>query len=99
MEILLKMISGNGNTNSLLAHYIAAILNATSSPMSYGSTVNDIQTGLCKAIADGKMVEFKDILDDLNNRGCFLNAKGECADGYVFHEAACIPAGMVPVSP
>lgn len=93
MFILLKEISGGGATNSVLAHFIAAILNALSSPI-YGSTVAEIQDGMCKAIEDGKVFEYKDILDALNSRGCFLNAHGNCEDGFIYLDdvGGCIPA-------
>ena len=92
MEILLKEVSGGGNTNSVLAHYIAAILNSMSSPV-YGSSVEEIQLALCKAINKGKVEEYKDILDALNNRGCFLDAHGDCAEpNFVLAAGVCIPA-------
>ena len=84
MYILLKEVSGGGNTNSVLAHFIAAILNRLSSPV-YGSTIEEIKEGMCKAIAENKVEIYKDILDDLNNRGCFLDAHGECEHpGFVY---------------
>ena len=93
LNILLKSIKGGGNTNSLLAHYIAAIFNASANPAIYGSSVQDIKAGLCKAYDENKMIEFKDILDALNNRGCFLDASGDCVDAFVSPDGtSCIPA-------
>jgi len=94
MEILLKEVSGNGNTNSILAHYIAAILNSTSSQITYGTSVPEIQEAFCKALSEDKLEELKDILDILNNRGCFLNAHGNCETGFVLYDGACIPTDI-----
>jgi len=91
MDILLKEVSNGGNTNSILAHYIAAILNATVSPVAYRSSMQDIQDGFCKALDENRLEEFKDILDFLNNRGCFLDAHGDCEKGFVLYDGACIP--------
>jgi hypothetical protein len=90
LEVLLRL-EGLGFMNSILAHFIAAIFNSLSSPTVYGSSVQDIQDGWCKAYAEGKLEEYKDILDTLNNRGCFLNAHGECNTGFVLYQGACIP--------
>jgi len=92
MEILLKEVKGSGNTNSILAHYIAAILNSASSQIVYGTSIAEIKEAFCKAYSENKLEEFKDILDVLNNRGCFLDAHGNCEEGFVLYDRACIPA-------
>jgi hypothetical protein len=77
-----------------VCHYMAAILNAASTP-AYGSTVEQVQLGLCTAIQNGKLLEYKDILVGLNERGCPYGAHGMCEDGFVSNggsPAQCIPA-------
>lgn len=100
LDILLKGV-GNGNnyTNGYadVCHYIAAILNAASTP-AYGSSVAEIQDGLCRA---AEMMPSKvnyyttDLLAKLNERGCIYDAHGDCKQGFVLNNAPlrqCIPA-------
>lgn len=100
LDILLKGV-GNGNdlTNGYadVCHYIAAILNAASTP-AYGSTVAEIQQGLC--IASQRVPSEVNyyttvLLARLNERGCMYDAHGSCTQGFVFNTASpkqCIPA-------
>ena len=71
-------------------------VSSMSSPISYGASVEDIKKAFCKALAGGDMEleKFKNILDVLNNRGCFLNSHGSCEDGFVLYGGACIPAAI-----
>ena len=97
LDILLK---GAGNGNSIkteyadVCHYIAAILNAAASPDSYGSTVDEIQKGLCRAADQGQVNYFTTVLlAKLNERGCMFNAHGDCETRFVKNTAdQCIPA-------
>jgi hypothetical protein len=98
--------SGGGGVTVQCKQYIAAILNAAASSISYGSTVQDIQNGLCKAVSNELTPALSDkgvnyyttvLLDGLNNRGCMFDSFGRCntSDGVVFvlnEEGKCIPA-------
>lgn len=95
------MIKGTGNGGKLtteyadVCHYIAAILNAASSSVSYGSTVAEVQAGLCKAITDNKVNYFTTtLLAGLNERGCVFDAHGDCESSFVLDSGTsqCIPA-------
>lgn len=98
LDIMLKAIGGNGNNISTeyadVCHYIAAILNAAASEVSYGSSVAEIQAGLCKAATDGKVNYYTTVLlAGLNERGCVFNAHGDCEQNFVAHSSGgCIPA-------
>lgn len=96
LELLnLGIKSGGGSTHAQIAHYIAAILNAAASQASYGSSVADVQAGLCKAAADGKVNYYTTtLLAGLNERGCMFNAHGNCESDFVLDDASktCIPA-------
>lgn len=96
LHILLKSVSGDVVTEYAdLCHYIAAILNAASTP-AYGSTVKEIQDGLCKASASGQVNYYTTVLlARLNERGCVYDAKGACEKGFVLNNGTppqCIPA-------
>lgn len=80
-------------------HLVAAVLNAASSSL-YGSTVIQI-VEVAKAVHYGTeyqgryitQSEFMAVLVNMNESGeCFLNAKGECAPGFVEHEGTCVPS-------
>lgn len=98
LDILLKGV-GNGNQITSgyadVCHYIAAILNAASTP-AYGSSVAEVQQGLCKAAEMGKVNYYTTVLlAKLNERGCVYDAHGECEKGFVLNNATprqCIPA-------
>lgn len=98
LDILLKAIGGNGNNISTeyadVCHYIAAILNAAASEVSYGSSVAEIQAGLCKAADEGKVNYYTTtLLAGLNERGCVFDAHGDCEKNFVAHSSGgCIPA-------
>jgi hypothetical protein len=77
-------------------HFIGALLNAAASPQSYGSTVSEIIAGLDKAVSLGKVHEYGQLLDKLNNRGCMFDSFGRCESGFeqfVYDNAlkTCIP--------
>jgi hypothetical protein len=98
LSILLKGVgSGNQLTSGYadVCHYIAAILNAASTP-AYGSTVAEVQAGLFKAVESNKVNYFTtELLAKLNERGCMYDAHGACETGFVFNGGTlpqCIPA-------
>jgi len=102
LDIMLKAIGGNGNSIKSeyadVCHYIAAILNAAASEVSYGSSVAEIQAGLCKATsATPNQVNYYTtvLLAGLNERGCVFNAHGVCEDKFVAHSSG----GCIPVCP
>jgi hypothetical protein len=80
-------------------HFIGALLNAASSPDAYGSTVDELISGLVKADSLGKVHEYGQLLDTLNNRGCMFDSRGRCESGfepgniYIFSQntETCIP--------
>lgn len=98
LDIFLKGV-GNGNSFTSgyadVCHYIAAILNAASTP-AYGSTVAEVQEGLCKAIANNQVNYYTTVLlAKLNERGCVYDAHGACEKGFVLNGGTppqCIPA-------
>lgn len=99
LDIMLKAVGGGGQITSQYAdvcHYIAAILNAAASEVSYGSSVADIQAGLCKAAnAIPNQVNYYTtvLLARLNERGCVFDAHGNCESNFVAHSSGgCIPA-------
>lgn len=67
------------NSGQPVYHFIAAWLNATASAVSYGSTPEEVIQGLVKAKDLGKVHEYGQLLDSLNNRGCMFDAHGDCA--------------------
>lgn len=107
LDILLKAIGGNGNNISTeyadVCHYIAAILNAAASEVSYGSSVDDIQAGLCKATSEiPNQVNYytTTLLAKLNERGCVFDAHGNCERNFVAHSTATgEPNGCIPACP
>lgn len=96
LEVFLDGLRGGNVTSNyaFVCHYMAAILNAATGSASYGSTVEEVKSGLCKAIELGKTEEYKNILAGLNERGCMFDAHGNCADGFVSggDPLTCIPA-------
>lgn len=98
LDILLKGV-GNGNQITSgyadVCHYIAAILNAASTP-AYGSSVAEVQQGLCIAATNGQVNYYTTVLlAKLNERGCVYDAHGACERGFVLNNATprqCIPA-------
>jgi len=97
MSIFSKAVNRQGNIApgyAEVCHYIAAILNAAASSVSYGSTVADIQAGLCKAAQEGKIRYFTtELLARLNERGCMFDAWGNCEQNFTRDTAGdtCIP--------
>jgi hypothetical protein len=70
----------NENNGQPVFHFIGAFLNATASPISFGSTAEEVIEGLIKAASLGKVHDYGQLLDKLNNRGCMFDAHGNCAD-------------------
>jgi len=99
LDIMLKAIgSGDSITTQYadVCHYIAAILNAAASEASYGSSVAEIQAGLCKAVTEGKVNYYTTVLlAGLNDRGCVFDAHGNCEKNFVAHSSG----GCIPVCP
>lgn len=96
LDILNKGVTGDDVTQYAdLCHYIAAILNAASS-IAYGSTVEEIQNGLCIAAGKGEVNWYTTVLlAGLNERGCMYDAHGGCEKDFVLNTATppqCIPA-------
>jgi hypothetical protein len=106
MYILQKEVSGGGNTNSKLAHWIAAVFNAIVAPMVYGSSVDDLFAALDTAVTGTPfdVVDLVDVLTRMNEAGeCFLsggsgNAAISCSEfngvQYIYDpdSGTCIPA-------
>lgn len=98
LQILLNGVKGGGfkdNNYAFVCHYIAAVLNASSAESLYGSSAQQIISGLWLARQSGKLTEYKDILVGLNERNCMFDAHGNFADGFVSNgttAAAGIPA-------
>jgi hypothetical protein len=94
LDILLKGVTGNSVKNEYadVCHYICAILNAAATP-AYGSTVEEIQKGLCIAAGKGEVNYYTTVLlARLNERGCVYDSQGRCIDGFVMPDGKCIPA-------
>lgn len=97
ISILNKGVGNGGKLTTEYAdicHYIAAILNAAASSASYGSTVAEIQEGLCKAGKEGRINYYTTVLlAGLNERGCMFDAWGDCEKGFTRDPtgATCIP--------
>lgn len=97
MNIFSKAVGNGGKITTEYAdvcHYIAAILNAAASSSSYGSTVADIQAGLCKAAQEGKINYYTtELLAGLNERGCMFDAWGNCEKNFTRDpdNTTCIP--------
>lgn len=95
LAIFLKGMAGNSIKSGYadVCHYMAAILNAAATP-AYGSTVEEIQAGLCKAIENNEVNHYTTVLlARLNERGCVYDAHGACEGSFVKNEdGQCIPA-------
>jgi hypothetical protein len=99
MYILAKGVTSGGKVTTEYAdvlHYIAAVLNASAgSGAYYGSTVTEVQQGLCKAGKEGTINHYTTVLlAGLNERGCMYNAHGDCAQNFTKinpYEGVCIP--------
>lgn len=95
LAILKEGVGGSGYAD--VCHYIAAILNAAATP-AYGSTVAEIQQGLCIAsTSTPNQVNYYTtvLLAKLNERGCMYDAHGNCEKDFVLNTGSpkqCIPA-------
>lgn len=101
LYLLVEAQKGRSNTLTQIAHYIAAILNAAAAEIAYGSSVSQVQAGLCKALANEakdpkRGVEYYTltVLAKLNERGCMFDAHGNCETNFVLDGIykQCIPA-------
>ena len=67
---------GGGGVKALGRHAVAALLNAASPHVDYGLSEEEIIARVCDAIHSGEGIErLKDMLDHLNNKGCFEKPK------------------------
>lgn len=75
-------------------HATAAVLNAAHPAIAYGATVMQVieaWQNARTANADDREL-LKNVFDSMNNRGCPLNAHGECKEGHMNNEIGeCIP--------
>lgn len=78
---------------SLDWHAVGAALNAASSSIAYGASLQDVVRAYAMARKGLVTPEvLKDVFDNMNNRGCPINAHGECEDGYTKNQTGeCIP--------
>jgi len=95
MQVLQKEVHINGSSSSYESHLIAFALNASSNPVAFGATQQQLANAL-DAVANGEKSEqdLFDVVVSMNEQGeCFLNSRGECASDAVANEAGnCIPA-------
>lgn len=78
MEVLMLTVKGSdgGVNHAGLAHWVAALLNASAFPLEYGSSVADVVGAIKAAYIDG-MIGLADLhatLQTMNERGCPLDA-------------------------
>lgn len=74
-------------------HATAAALNAAHPAIPYGATLTQVVAAYAKARNGEVGIEdLKDVFDNMNNRGCPLNAHGDCDDKFTRNEIGeCIP--------
>lgn len=106
LDILQLGVKSNGKTvddinHAMQAHWVAALLNASASPLAYGSSPQDVINAVCAAIdgaieINGNTISPADLhatLVLMNERGCQLNAHGFCGDNQVNNgDGLCIPS-------
>jgi len=105
MDVLQMGVKDNGNVvsdinHAMQAHWVAALLNASASPLSYGSNAQQVIDVVCAAAygmpINGTTIAVSDLHDTLvlmNERGCLLNAHGFCEKNHVNNlEGLCIPS-------
>lgn len=81
-------------SGTLEFHAIASLLNALKLPkIDFGADASEVINAYCDAKAgliDADALH--DTLDNMNNRGCPINAVGDCDDNFVVNEdGQCIP--------
>jgi hypothetical protein len=95
-----EKFGGDGVNHAMAAHWVAALLNASAAPLAYGSTaqqvINIVYTvahgdGLVNGVTITK-ADLHATLVQMNQRNCFMNSFGFCADGYVSENGECIPS-------
>lgn len=109
MDILLKTkataATSPGAFNTQLNHYVAALLNASASPFTYGADPADVIAAVQAAFSgapffnDGSPIsheELKELFRKMNEAGgsdhCIFNNHGYCDDNHVNVNGECIPA-------
>jgi len=105
LDILQLGVKANGKVvdninHAMQAHWVAALLNASVSPLAYGSNPQDVIDVVCAAIEgteiNGTIISRGDLhatLVLMNERGCQLNAHGFCGDNQVNNgDGLCIPS-------
>lgn len=87
----------NGTNANLEFHAVGAVLNASSSYVDYGATVQQVVEAYLKANDPTVTLEIREtvkyVFQNMNERSCPLNAHGLCNDGYVNQDGQgyCIP--------
>jgi hypothetical protein len=73
-------------------HAVGAALNAACTSIYYGATLADVVQAYDMARTgqtDPQLL--KDVFDNMNNRGCPIDAHGNCEMGYTLEDGYCIP--------
>lgn len=101
MSVLLLAVKGGGGLNpnhAHQAHWVAAVLNASADPISYGQTAAEVIAAVRSVNGLGPDVSFTEdelhtLLSTMNARGCQFNAHGECGDNFTgdYLDGRCIP--------
>jgi len=78
---------------SLDWHAVGAVLNAMCSAVYYGATAEEVVQAYAMArTGETDPLLLKDVFDNMNNRGCPLDAHGDCETGFSRNETGlCIP--------
>lgn len=103
MDILQKTnqttATKSGSYNTQLNHFIAALLNASAAPSTYGATAGQVITVVCETIngtGSFTMESLKDLLARMNEAGgadhCIYNNAGFCDNNEVSNGTECIPS-------
>jgi len=74
-------------------HAVGAALNAACSTVYYGASLDDVVRAYGMArTGETDPARLKDVFDNMNNRGCPIDAHGNCERGYTKNEVGeCIP--------
>ncbi len=102
MSVLMLAVQGGGDTlvanHAHQAHWVAAVLNASADPISYGQTAAEVIAAVKSVNSIGPEVSFTEdelhtLLEAMNERGCQFNAHGGCDDNFTedYLEGRCIP--------
>lgn len=75
-------------------HATAALLNAAHPYIDFGATVTQVREAWNKMLSgEVDAVQLQQVFDNMNNRGCPLNAHGDCDDKFttVGDDPTCVP--------